>query len=215
MRKLGLFSLTCFTAGIGSTTFSVIAVVLLCPWTSFAQSTARTVARPLDQLVNESATIVRGHVISARIEPHPQLQNLTTVLVSMSITDTYKGQPQKILIFRQYVWNVDPAESSSEYRKGQELILLLRTPSEYGLTSPVGLEQGRFVVTTRAATGLKFAVNGHGNLGLFDHVAEKLLARGAKLPPRTANSVSRNRPGPGPVPVQELEDVIRALAGSE
>jgi hypothetical protein len=177
-----------------------------------AQSSARTVARSLDQLIGEAAVIVRGQVVSVRFEPHPQLQNLMTVVVSMKLSQTYKGLPQKLLVFRQYAWNVDPRFRSTEYQKGQELILLLRPVSEYGLTSPVGLEQGRFVITSNPRTGEKLAANGWGNLGLFDHVEERARTQGAYLSPRAIAAVRQRRPGP--VPVEQLEDVIRAFTGT-
>lgn len=93
---------------------------------AFAQSSARTIQRPLDQLIDEADVIVHGRVLSARLEAHPQLHNLMTVFVTMSVQDTYKGKPANSLTFRQYVWNTAGSERASEYRKGQEMVLLLR-----------------------------------------------------------------------------------------
>src|SRR4029077_9563482 len=124
-----------------------LVTVLALPLTSSAQRGARTVPKSLDQMVQQAETIVHGSVISARVEPHPELKNLSTVVVSMSVQSMLKGKAQKTLQFRQFIWDIRDQLDAAEYRKGQELVLLLGPVSKYGLTSPVGLEQGRFRVT--------------------------------------------------------------------
>ena len=179
------------------------------PTSCHSQGGARTVPRALDQLVEEADLIVHGYVVSAKIEPHPQLHNLMTVVVTMSVKDTYKGAPRKSLVFRQYVWDIDRRHDLSEYGKGEELILLLGPVSEYGLTSPVGLEQGRFrIVGDRDHPPT--AVNGRGNVGLFDHVEERARKQGLRLSQHTAALVKEH--GAGPVLLADLEDAIRTLA---
>src|SRR5262249_41495280 len=164
----------------------------------YAQLSTRTVSRSLDQLVGESEVIVRGNISSAVVEPHPQLQNLMTVVVTMNVSDTYKGRAQKSLVFRQYIGNADGHRVPSEYRKGLEMILLLRPASEYGLTSPAGMEQGRFEVTVQG--GKRVAVNGRGNVGLFDQVTQRAKVSGTQFSPRSA-MVLNQRQAPGTVPV--------------
>jgi hypothetical protein len=189
--------------------FRLCAAVLCLCCISQAQFGARTVARPLDKLVDESALIVRGYVVSAEIQPHPELNNLNTVVVSMRITDTYKGTSRKSLVFRQYVWNAVSPDAASGYGKGQELILLLRPVSEYGLTSPAGLEQGRFTVSAQARNREVLAVNGRGNAGLFDHLKQEIQARGLQVSPRLTALADRQQTGA--VRVEDLEDLIRVL----
>jgi hypothetical protein len=175
---------------------------------SHAQSAARTLPRGLDQLTEEADVIVHGYVLSTKVEPHPQLSNLMTTVVSMSVTDTYKGKPQKSIVFRQYIWDLHGQFGAAEYHKGEELLLLLGPASEYGLTSPVGLEQGRFRVL-RDGKGKVVAVNGRGNLGLFDSVEQRARARGLQLSPRTA--ALAKQPQAGPVPLADLADAIRTF----
>src|SRR5262250_2509151 len=57
---------------------------------SCSQTSARTLARSIDQLIEESDVIVHGSVVSSKIEPHPQLKNLMTVVVTMNVKETYK-----------------------------------------------------------------------------------------------------------------------------
>jgi hypothetical protein len=212
MRKLGLFSLglSFVLKRVVLVTICVSAFTLYFCSDVQAQLSARTLGRSLDQLVDESEVIVRGSVVSSSVEPHPQLQNLMTVVVTMTVSDTYKGRPLKSIVFRQYIGNLSGQTFPSEYRKGQDLLLLLRPVSEYGLTSPAGLEQGRFEV--RLQKGKRVAVNGRGNIGLFDQVFERTGQRKIQLSPRAATLVQQRTPGP--VPVTDLENLIRTLVGA-
>jgi hypothetical protein len=188
----------------------ILTLFLFCsPVELYSQTGIRTLPRTLDQLVDEAETIVHGYVLSARIEPHPQLKNLMTVVVTMSIKNTYKGKPQTSLIFRQYAWGIDRLRDSSGYRKGEELVIFLRPISEYGLTSPAGLEQGRFEVSVDRRTGQLVAVNGRANSGLFNHIEEYAAMRRLQLPQHVRN-VIRAHPS-GPMPFTDFENVIDTL----
>ncbi len=177
---------------------------------SWSQTSARTLASSLDQLVEESDVIVHGSVVSSKIEPHPQLKNLMTVVVTMNVKETYKGKSRKTLVFRQYVWNANGGKPS-EYRTGDDLVLLLRPTSEYELTSPAGLEQGRFRVRPDRSRRLT-AVNGRSNIGLFDHVEQH--ARAQSIPVSAhLTTVLRNHQG-GPLLLTDLEEAIRTFTRS-
>jgi len=161
-------------------------------------------------MVEQAETIVHGSVISAKIEPHPELKNLSTVVISMSVQSMLKGKAQKTLQFRQFIWDMPGKLSAAEYQKGQELVLLLGPVSKYGLTSPVGLEQGRFRVT-HDSTGQAFATNGRGNLGLFQGTEQRAQAAKIRLSARTAGLVRQSQPGP--VPLADLKEAIQGFAG--
>ena len=154
----------------------------------------------------------QAQVVSTRIEPHPQLKNLMTVVVTMRVFDSYKGNPPKTLIFRQYLWDLRAQLGATGYAKGQELVLLLGPVSEYGLTSPVGLEQGRFKVSWDKS-GKATAVNGRNDVGLFNSVEERARSRGTQLSPRTATLITKAKAGP--IPLSDLEDCIRSFGGGQ
>jgi len=179
---------------------------------SFAQRGALTVPQALDQMAQEAEVVFRGVVTSAKVEPHPRLANLITVVVSMNVSEVVKGSPRKSIVFRQYVWDLRDQLDAGQYRKGQELLLLLRPVSEYGLTSPVGLEQGRFRIL-RDAKGEATVLNGRGNLGLFQSVEARARARGLTLSPRVTAMV--RRPQAGAVPLADLVEAIRSLEVSK
>src|SRR4051794_9997355 len=124
---------------VSRSTALLLLLVAICP----AQSVTTAHRRTLEELTDEAAFIVHGHVIGVRSEAHPELKNLQTVVVTMEVDDVVKGDVPREFTFRQFVWDVRSLYDTAGYHKRQELLLFLRPPSRYGLTSPAGLEQGR------------------------------------------------------------------------
>ena len=89
---------------------------------------------------------------------------------------------------------------------------MLGPVSQYGLSSPAGLEQGRFRIV-RDSAGQVTAVNGRGNAGLFQHTAERAQARGITLSQRQATLVRQQQPGP--LALSDLKDAIRTFARAQ
>ena len=176
-----------------------------------AQRGAITRPQHLNELVEESAVILRGTVSSARVEPHPQFRGLHTVLITLRVEETLKGNAVVSYTFRQYIWDARDRMDAAGYRKGQRLLLLLIAPNQHGLSSPAGLEQGRFRIE-RDAQGREHAVNGHGNAGLLRNVESAAAKKGAPLPQALARAAAEHRSGP--LELDELRAMIRALAGS-
>jgi hypothetical protein len=184
-------------------------VLVACLFTSpaLAQRGALTVSRNLDQLTDRARDIVRGTVVNARVEKHPELTNLYTVVVTLRVRETLKGDAAGTLTFRQYIWDIRDRWDAAGYRKGQEFLLLLNAPTRYGLTSPVGIEQGRFRIEPDGKGGFT-ALNGTGNLRLFDGVAAD-AKQGAGLSPAGRSLVAKHRQGP--IELGELTALIRAF----
>jgi hypothetical protein len=172
-----------------------------------AQQGALTIPRNIQQLTERAETIVLGRVISARIETHPEL-GVGVRVVTLKVHESLKGSGQDTLTFRQYVWDVRERLDAANYRKGDEVLLLLIAPSRYGLTSPAGMEQGHFRIA-RDAEGRQMAVNGHGNARLFDGVDAQVAKDGISLSQASSRVVRRLRPGP--VEIGELTGLIRDL----
>jgi hypothetical protein len=179
---------------------------------ALAQRGAMTVPGNLDRLVDRSADIVRGHVISARVEKHPELTNLETVVVTLRVRETLKGSARENFTFRQYIWDIRDRHDAAGYKKGQELLLLMTAPSAYGLSSPTGLDQGRFRIS-RDRAGREVAMNRAGNLRLFHGLEADVAKEGAALSHAQSTLVAKHRHGP--VEVGELMALIRELARSE
>ena len=185
------------------------AAALVAAASASAQQGALTVPRNLDQLTDRAALILRGNVVSARVEKHPELSGLDTVVVTLTVRETLKGAARKTHTFRQYLWDIRDRLDANGYRKGQEVLLFLIEPSVHGLSSPAALEQGRFRIE-RTAAGEEVAVNGHGNFRLFDGLAAEAAKEGAILSPRSLRLVDA-QPG-GPVAVADLTRLVRELA---
>jgi hypothetical protein len=186
-----------------------IVVLLLFLAPVFGQEEALRIHRDIFDLTDEAATIVHGTIVSAVVEPHPQFKNLTTVLVTMSVTDSLKGPAQKSVTFRQYVWDMRSISANGGYHKGEELLLFLRSPSTYGLTSPAGLQQGRFEIT-KDAKGQLQAMNAEHNTGLFTNLAIKARQRRTALPLVSQKLAAQPS---GPVQLADLKQVVRAVVG--
>jgi hypothetical protein len=189
---------------------ALVGCVLMVPAVARAQRGAMTTPKSVEQMTIRAEVIVRGYVRAARVEPHPQFRNLTTVVVTLSVQETLKGRAGEQFEFRQYLWDIRDQSKAAGYRRGQELVLFLNPVSAHGLTSPVGLEQGRFRVV-RDRQGGASAVNGRNNAGLFRQTKEQAEARGVRLSPRLLKSV-RNV-NEGPVALDDLKEIVRAFAG--
>jgi hypothetical protein len=173
-----------------------------------AQQGAYTLPASLDRLVTQSDQIIRGHVVSAVVEPHPQFPNLRTVVVTIRVDRTLKGAAESTVTFRQFLWDARDIANAGGYGKTEEYLLFLNPVSKYGLTSPVGLEQGRFRVR-RDAKGNVSAMNGHGNVGLFTNVSAKLAV--PRISVSSGAQAMLQSPRGGAAPLAALEETIQAL----
>lgn len=201
-------SVTLFRS-LGRASLVLAALMLATP--AAAQRGALTVPRNLEQLTERASDVVRGTVVSAHVEKHPELTNLDTVVVTLRLTDTLKGAAQGSFTFRQFIWDVRDRQDAAGYRKGQDLLLLMIAPSRYGLSSPAGLDQGRFRIE-RDRKGREVAINGTGNFKLFEGI-DAGTKSAVTLSSRQASLIAKHRKGP--VAAAELTAMIRAFAGNE
>ncbi len=191
---------------------AVLALIffLLSAAPAFSQGAASTAPADLDQLVQRAQTIVRGRVTSAQIEPHPQFPNLRTVVITLAVTKVLKGAAGSTLVFRQFQWDAREASSLAAYKSEGEVLLFLNPVSQYGLTSTVGLEQGRFRVLLDEK-GNRYVVNGRGNMGLFQGVPAKASARGIAFSRQVQDMLANPN---GRAPLDSFEESVRILAGA-
>ncbi len=185
----------------------LVGVLLAAP--AWAQQSALVAPRNLEQLTGTAAVIVRGQVVDVRMEKHPELTHLDTVVVTLQVRETLKGEAGSRFIFRQYVWDIRDRMNSGGYLKGQDVLLMMIAPSRYGLSSPAGLEQGRFRIE-RDRAGREYAVNSRDNLRLFDGVGAELAKDGSALSPTSTSLLTKHRRGP--VELGALTALIRQLA---
>jgi len=199
------------TARSAARAVALNALLLLCvsAYLPAGQRGALTASRNLADLVGEAGVIVRGRIVSTRVEPHPQFSALWTVVVTMQVDEAIKGQLDASYSFRQFIWDPRDRQDAAGYQKGQKVLLLLTNPNSNGLSSPVGLEQGRFQLSTDGA-GNVYATNGRNNAGLLNGVAARATAKGIRLAPHAAALVSA--PPQGPLALDDLLTLIRQFA---
>ena len=179
---------------------------------SYGQEGAIVRPQNLAQMTDEAASILRGKVISVRMEPHPQLTNLQTAVVTLQVDQVLKGQSAQTFSFRQYTWDFRGGARRTGYAAGQNLLLLMTKPSQYGLSSPVGLEQGRFQIMADSQ-GRLVATNGHGNAGLFTNMTSDIQKRGIALSRSMSSLVAQQQSGP--ILLDDLTALIRQLVGAQ
>ncbi len=177
-----------------------------------AQRGALTAPRNISQLTARSALILRGRVVEAHVERHATVRGLRTVVVTLRSEEVMKGRAGATYTFREVIWDVRDIDDKAGYRKGQQWLLFLNAPNENGLTSPVGLEQGRFKVIERADRKVE-VVNGRGNVGLFEGVTQAPEYKASTLSSRAQSMVSTHRQGA--VMLDSLREVVRSLAGGQ
>jgi hypothetical protein len=190
---------------------SFFVCTLLSGYFSCAQSNAITLPRNLEELVVESQTVVQGWVTSVTVEPHPQLKNLMTVVVTIRVEDTLKGNSANSYTFRQAVIDRRDLQKKLGYRTGQNVLMILYKTSQFGLTSPAGMEQGRFRIEP-GSTGILAATNGFGNAGLFRGLDSQLRSKGLLLSPEVQTLLARV--GAGPIGLEQLKILIRGIVGA-
>jgi hypothetical protein len=176
-----------------------------------AQSNALTLPKNVGELVDESPTVMQGWVTDVTLEPHGKLNNLMTVVVTLQVEETLKGDAAKTFSFSQAVIDKKDLQQRMGYRVGQHLLLILIKPSTYGLSSPAGMEQGRFRIES-GGDGKLLATNGYGNAGLFRGLDSQLQSRRLRISPEVQAMISK--PGAGPVSLERLKTLIRTIAGA-
>jgi hypothetical protein len=163
----------------------------------------------LTALAQRADIIVQGRVVDVRHEALPGYPNIPTVQVTLQVEKTLRGHADQRFTFREYL--PGPAGlarmGKRDYLVGQRLLLFLPNPSQYGLSSPLGREQGRFQIT-RDERGNEVVVNGSGNAGLFKNVAEQARKAGASLSARQLRVTTRQR---GPVPLDDFVSLVMDL----
>lgn len=179
-----------------------------------AQRDARVLQRNLAELVGDSHVILLGRVTSVKAEPHPQFQSIQTIVVTLDVKEVWKGQAGSTYTFRAFVNHPLDFKQKLGYGDGQDVLLMLTRPSDIGMSSPAGLEQGRFRIQTDAS-GNRTIVNGLGNAGLLRNVqktAPKLDAQLAALPARRLLTQHAS----GPIGFDDFKTIVQTLvAGSQ
>jgi len=152
--------------------------------------------------------IVQGRVIDVWYENLPGYANIPTVKVSLEVENMLRGPEGYTYTFREVLIGLKALEGKNTYHVGQRILVFLPSPSRYGLTSPIGIEQGRFHIA-RNSDGEEVVVNEIDNAGLFKNMDT--------TPYMSALPLSRNRmkktetAGRGPVRLDGFVALVKSL----
>lgn len=176
-----------------------------------AQRGAITLPHNLSDLSGTADRIIQGKVVAARVEPHPDYKNLKTILITLQVDDILKGGTAKTFTFRQFIWDIRDISDAAGYRVGDEVLLFLNRPTPINLTSPVGLEQGRFRIV-KTVSGQSLALNGDGNAHLMGGLIETGTLNTSKLSARSRSTMQSFKRGP--IDLDALKESVRVLLQS-
>lgn len=185
-----------------------LAVVLAMAFAAQArgQFLYRQVALP--ELSQRAGVIVQGRIVEARYEPHPNYPHLTTVLVTLQVERMLRGPGDQQFSFRELILSPRAAGGKRGYLAGQRLLLFLTAASRYGLSSPLGGEQGRFHIW-RDQRGNELVENEFRNAGLFKGLPEAAAQAGVSISPEQLRLAGVVR---GPVSLADLVSVVKQFA---
>jgi len=161
----------------------------------------------LAYLSQRADVIIRGQVTKVTYEPMPGYPNIPTAVVTISVQQSLRGAAAKTHTFREVLILQKPKTGKKAYTAGQKLFLFLPSPSEYGLSSPIGMGQGRFHIAQDSG-GNTTVINEHGNVGLFSGVDEAVSRAGRRL---TASQLRLTATKRGPVALDEFVSLVKNL----
>jgi hypothetical protein len=170
---------------------------------------AQFAVRPVNlaYLSQRSDVIIQGQVTSVKHTHLAGYPNIPSVEVTLNVERSLRGLPGSAYTFREVYLGLRSRQGKQGYSVGQRLFLFLPSPSQYGLSSPIGIGQGRFFIAADSAGNAKLA-NENGNSGLFRDV-ERDAVRGGK--PLTTDQRKLALTRRGPVPLEEFVSLVRSL----
>lgn len=183
----------------------VLAVTFLVPASLWGQFIVRPVN--LSYLSRRAGVIVQGRVVNVQYEPLPGYAHFQTVRVTLQVSQMLRGPETRQYTFRQWLpGGRTLAGKYGPYQTGSEMVLFLMSPSEMGLSSPVGQEQGKFRIQ-HDAQGQRYIANGYGNNGIFNGVVDDAEQSGVSLSQSERATVSQR----GPVELDHFMKLVRTL----
>ncbi len=165
-------------------------------------------ARPLNivEMTQRAETIFSGRCLEMESEVDPVLNRPVTRL-RFGVSRATKGQPGEEVTIRLlghpmnggHAWSIAGLPT---FDPDEEVVLFLYGVSRSGLTSPVGLGQGKFTVT-RDKLGRATARNPYGNSQLFQRLSDAER--------RQLQAIAPDWGGGKQIPTERLLDMTVAL----
>ena len=158
----------------------------------------------VEEMAGRADRIFVGTCVEARNEADPE-RGIVATRYTFSVSRAIKGVVGATVTFRQYGGKSGKRRTVVEglpvYRPGEEVVLFLKPDGGWGLTSPVGVFQGRYGVATDATTGRKTVVGD----AFASHLSGEALVRAARALSRPARLSTDGR--------MDLEDFVGMIEG--
>ncbi|MFA6439162.1 MAG: hypothetical protein WCX28_07635 [Bacteriovoracaceae bacterium] len=126
--------------------FLVLFAVAAMVTASFAQ---RTIPLNIEQLVRDAGVIVDATVVKTETGKDQQ-SGLLVTWVTVDVLESFYGAKLGQMTFKQYGGEADGIANYPKhlprYTAGERSLLFLTAPSTIGMQSPVGMQQGKFMV---------------------------------------------------------------------
>jgi hypothetical protein len=162
----------------------------------------------LAYLTQRADIIVQGRITDVRHVNLPGYPNIPTVEIQLKVENMLRGPDQATYTFREVFLGLRGKEGKQGYKIGQRLLLFLPAPSQYGLSSPVGIEQGRFHIGQNTGESSAMIVNEHGNAGLFKNVENSADKSGIRLTKRQLHTIGT---ASGAVALDDFISLVQSL----
>ncbi len=161
----------------------------------------------LAYLAQRADVIVQGRVTQVSHEYLPGHPNIPTVKVTLEVEQSLRGASGNKYTFREIYLGLRSKEGKQGYTVGQQVFLFLPEPSRYGLSSPIGMEQGRFHIAAQT-TSSAIVSNEYGNAGLFKNIQQDATKAGMRL---TRSQLRLAATKSGPVPLDDFVSLVKSL----
>jgi len=185
---------------------------LLCLLASLPVQASRVRPLNLEQLTASADRVVAGRVTEVQVVLDEQLGRPVT-RVTLEVERIAKGQVATVVTITLFGDQTLSASSTTPrpglltlpgFVTGEELVLFLYPKSDFGLTSPIGLAQGRFAIYQDGKGG-RTARNPYGNAGLLGGLSQEALDV-LEATGRSRSDLDAKRLAP-----DELLDLVEAL----
>jgi hypothetical protein len=161
----------------------------------------------LAELVRRSDLILQGRVSEVTKGSLPNYPHVADLGVTLEVEHALRGNAGHTYTFHEVLIPAWSNRGKQPYNVGDRLLLFLHVPSEYGLSRPLGDEQGRFHIF-KGVEGRTLIENEFANAGLFRGVENDATQAGIELSRPQADIVSRRH---GAVSLEDFTSLVRSL----
>ena len=172
----------------------------------------------LEQMVERAEVVFVGRCLTSTSQEDPQFRRTVTV-TEFEVVEPLKGRLGETHVVKQYG---SIGEGTSHriagmptYTPGEDVILFLYGESQYGLTSPVGISQGKFtIVGDEESSSPPTIVNSINNNGLLAGLDGHMFMNAGRIDEPKRKAIQRLvRVNRGPIPYEDFLLITTALIG--